>query len=438
MYSFRTAFLQFSLLFALAALTQNPAQAAADPDAAAKIFDEAKAICERDAGALWGKTLCGPLMLVDPTDLSIIANQRDGGGALKPAGAYFTGILPRNEIVANTTVHWSGTRWSEILWPLPDDDAKRHVLIAHELFHRIQQDLNMAQRDGGNHHLDTLEGRYLLQLEWRALAKALDATSEAERITAIGDALLFRGQRYRLFAQAASEEAALELHEGVSEYTGVRLGLATHEARIRFALHDLSAFVDSPTFVRSFAYATGPAYGLLLDEADPEWRRKLNPDQQLQRMLSSALQLSEPEFTNLDARQNIYDDGSLRSRELKRDEERSARLKTLQAKLVDGPVLTLPLKNSSYQFNPQTLQPLGDHGTVYPTLRLSDDWGVLEVSDGALLNQVAKVATVSTVGFDAVALQAAGWRLTLKSGWTLQPGEREGDLVVKSAGDTGK
>ena len=47
----------------------------------------------------------------------------------------------------------------------------RHVTLAHELFHRIQSGLGLTRPEAGNRHLDTLEGRYLLQLEWRALAR---------------------------------------------------------------------------------------------------------------------------------------------------------------------------------------------------------------------------------------------------------------------------
>ena len=86
---------------------------------------------------------------------------------------------------------------------------------------------------------------------------------------------MFRQERYRRFRGAAADEAALETNEGIPEYTGVRLGLATPQERIAYAVYDLSFFVEAPTFVRSFAYATGPAYGLLLDQADPDWKAKL-------------------------------------------------------------------------------------------------------------------------------------------------------------------
>ena len=428
--------LRLSLVTASFALAATPAFAAIDPIAAAAIFDEARAICARDGGTLWGRTLCGPMLLLDPTDLSLVANQPDAGGALKPAGAVFTGVLPPSEIVANTTVEWSGTRWTEMLWPLPDDVDRRQVLIAHELFHRIQPDLKMARLDGDNRHLDTLEGRYLLQLEWRALAKALDAPHAVGRRTAIADALLFRHERYRLFPLAATEEGALESNEGVAEYTGVRLGLATPGARTRYAIRDLSAFVGSPTFVRSFAYATGPAYGLLLDRADPRWRGKLASGLRPDALLSSALRLTtSPSAAAVEARAVVYDDGTLRTGEVARDVEKQRHLATLRARFVDGPVLILPLQGASYQFNPQTLQPLGESGTVYPTLRLSADWGVLEVDGGALLDPRRKVATVTAAGIDRASVRGDGWRLTLKAGWTVDAGTRAGDLIVKQGAD---
>ena len=426
-----------ALATSLAGLAATPAVAAISPGDAARVFDEAKVICNRDAGALWGHTLCGPMLLVDPSDRSVVANQADAGGVLKASGPVFTGVLPSSEIMANTSIQWSGTRWSEILWPLPEDTEKRHVMIAHESFHRIQPDLKMVLHEGDNRHLDSLEGRYLLQLEWRALAKALNAVTSVDRKAAINDALLFRSERYRIFPDAAEGEGALESNEGVAEYTGVRLGLETPKARISYAIGDLSAFVEAPSFVRSFAYATGPAYGLLLDQADPDWRHKLNSGQRLDQLLSAALKLPSPALATLKAREAIYDDGALRAHEVKREQAKVAHMAALKAKLIDGPVLTLPLKRTNYQFNPQTLQPLGDLGIVYPTLRLTDEWGVLDVDGDALVNQEKKVATVSAAGIDPSKLKGAGWSLTLSQGWTVVPGVRKGDMIVQKAGDAG-
>lgn len=416
------------------AVASAPALGAVDRAGAGRVFSEARAICQRDGGALWGHGLCGPMLLVDPADRTIVANQADADGALKAAGTVYTGTLPASQIIANTSIQWAGIRWSEIMWPLPQETAKRHVMLAHEMFHRIQPELGMVWHEGDNQHLDTLEGRYLLQLEWRALASALRAPTPAARRDAIGDALLFRQERYRRFPGAASNEHALESNEGVAEYTGVRLGLETPQARRDYALQDLSAFVQAPSFVRSFAYATGPAYGLLLDQADPAWRGKLHSGQRLDPLLATALHLPAPAFDTLAAREKVYDDGTLHASEVRRDQARQVRLAALKAKLVDGPVLVLPLLHETHQFNPQTLQPLGEFGTAYPTMRLSDDWGVLEVDDGVLLG--GNRATVSAVGANPTGLKGAGWRLQLHPGWTVGPGARKGDLAVRRVGDS--
>ena len=414
----------------LAALGAMPAHGAVDPAAAVAVFREAATLCERDAGALWGHSLCGPMLLVDPADGTLVANRADAGGVLKPSGAVFAGVLPNDAMVANSPLDWSGTHWTELLWPLPDDEAQRHVMLAHELFHRIQPELGLPQSDSGNQHLDTLEGRYLLQLEWRALAKALRAPDAGARDAAVADALLFRRERHRLFETAAAEEGALELHEGVSEYTGVRVGLATPEARVAYALRDLAAFVPAPTFVRSFAYATGPAYGLLLDQADPAWRTKVRSGQRLDQLLAAALRLPAATPSDVAARAAAYDDGTLRAAELRRDEQTRAHLAALKARFVDGPVLSLPLSKASFQFNPQTLQALGQLGSVYPTLRLVAPWGELEVDGGALMDKAMKTATVSAAGVAPSDTKGPGWRLALKAGWSLQPGARKGDLVL--------
>jgi len=117
--------------------------------------------------------------------------------------------------------------------------------------------------------------------------------------------------------------------------------------------------------------------------------------------------------------------------EVRRDEERHARLASFKARLVDGPVLVLPLKNSNYQFNPQTLTPLDGYGTIYPTMRLTDDWGALEVENGgALVRDDASKATVLAKGADIAQLKGDGWRLSLNPGWTIQPGARKGDFTV--------
>ncbi|MEP6881295.1 MAG: hypothetical protein ABI866_04840 [Dokdonella sp.] len=405
--------------------------AAVEPVSTAReLFSDAQNICLRDSGRLWGQSLCGPILLVDYTDRSVWANERDGNATLVAEGAYFRGILGGDVIVANTPTQWSGTRWTQIVAPIPPQIANRHVLIAHELFHRIQPALGLTRPETSNQHLDTFEGRYLLQLEWRALAAALEATTRRETRSAIQDAVAFRHERYRLFPSAAADEHALEINEGVPEYTGVKLGLSTPQERTSFALHDLIAFVDAPTFVRSFAYATGPAYGLMLDEYAPGWRKNVGK-KRFDEMLMSALKVESMAESTISLRAKKYDGESLRDSEMKRESLRREQLDRLKNQLVVGPVLLLPLLHSNYQFNPQTLIPLDGYGTVYPTMRLTDDWGALEVeSGGALVDKETQKASVVAPSNKSSLTSGTGWRLTLKPGWFVEVGDRTGDYSV--------
>lgn len=67
---------------------------------------------------------------------------------------------------------------------------------------------------------------------------------------------------------------------------------------------------------------------------------------------------------------------------------------------------------------------------VYPTMRLSGEWGSLEVdSVGALLTDTH--AAVSAKDLDTSSMAGEGWRLTLDPAWSVQPGERTGDLIVR-------
>ncbi len=89
------------------------------------------------------------------------------------------------------------------------------------------------------------------------------------------------------------------------------------------------------------------------------------------------------------------------------------------------------------QFNPGNLQPLGDLGTIYPTMTLTDAWGFLTVEKGALLNtNWSELRVTAPKNTTARPVKGDGWTLELKKGWKLQPGKRTGNYVLaRSTGD---
>lgn len=406
------------------------------PEAAAAVFARADAICEREGGRLWGRSLCGPILIVEPGTRRVLASQADGEGRLHAEGGVFAGTLPADQNAAYTAFDWAGVRWTQLLWPLPGDEALQEVLLGHELFHRIQPELPLGVTAGGdNVHLDSVDGRYLIQLEWRALAQALQTSDEGARRRAVADALGFRAERYRRFPDAEAAETALELNEGLAEYTGVFAGAASAGARTAAALRDLREHAANASFVRSFAYASGPAYGLLLDALAPGWRAQLAGGPNLAWLLRDAAGVQPTAADALQAAAARYDGAALRAAEDARERDRQERLRINRARFVDGPVTRLPLVHMKVQFDPRTLQPLDEVGTVYPTLRITDDWGVLEASEGALLAADWSAVVVAAPDAAEAPLSGPGWQLTLAPGWRLVRGARAGDWTLEHAGD---
>jgi hypothetical protein len=427
----------FSLCFAFARSTLAQVPQPISSEMAQKDFAEAEVLCKADAGKLWGVSLCGPMMFVDPGTRSIVANQPDAKGVLTLQNGVYVGLLPKSQNIANTAMEWSGTRWTQMILPLPAVQSARYTLMMHELFHRIQNQLKIpSEREGDNAQLDTPDGRYFLQLEYRALARAIKADTENERKPAIVDALIFRAERYKLFPNAAAEEKALELNEGLAEYTGVRLGNPMSSDAMAATLDDLSRQTKVSTFVRSFAYATGPSYGLLLDRYAPDWRTRLSAGEGLSEMLGEAVKITLPTDLQQTAEQRAlqYDGAALRAAETEREVKRKAMLALYRAKFVDGAILTLPLKKMNVQFDPRTLQPFGDLGTVYPTIRITDVWGVLQVSNGALLKpDWSAVVVVAPSDATDSSIKGDGWTLEIKPGWKLTPAARSGDYSLQPA-----
>src|SRR5690348_14150986 len=62
------------------------------PAKAGAAFAERQAICGRDAGQLWGRSLCGPMLLIDPESRQLVANQ--AGPGLTAQDGVFVGRLP--------------------------------------------------------------------------------------------------------------------------------------------------------------------------------------------------------------------------------------------------------------------------------------------------------------------------------------------------------
>jgi hypothetical protein len=307
-------------------------------------------------------------------------------------------------------------------------------LLIHESFHRIQPDLGLNASDAINAHLDERDGRYLLRLELRAMAAAVQSHGRAAR-QATHDALIFRAQRHRLYPGSESLESSLEIQEGLAEYTGTRLalkatGLST--ARVAEATAD---FENRPTYVRALGYGTGPLLGLLLDRYCPHWRKRIHKAGFSSQLAPAVGFVASADLAGaVAASAPRYGGDSLARAEDERAVERARAVAEFHSLLVDGPVIVLQAEDLIRSFNPNNLVPLGSSGTVYPTGTFHAAWGVLTVQEGGALvasgNREVRVPVPSTIDSTATVIEGNGWRLELKPGWRLEPGPRPGDFTA--------
>ena len=381
-------------------------------------FKEAAALCERDGGKLWGVSLCGPMVFTDAATKTIATSQ-PAPDAPRPKELGFV----------NAPVTWGGTRWSAYMWAWipPSDPQARGTLFMHELFHRIQPELKLQAGVAENDHLDTLDGRYWMQLEWRALSRAL-TSSGAARAAAIGDALAFRRVRRTAFPAAAAAEAADEIREGLAEYTGVVVATSSTADAIAFAVRHLEAAEQEVNFVRRFHAASGPAYGLLLDAFAPGWTRRVTASEDLAQMLTAAAKIEPARDAAASAVR--YHSAELRSAEEKRDVEHQARVAGLKARFVDGPVLIVP-RPTGAATNNTGATPIPDVGLVIMEYRSTPAWGSLTATSGVLALTKGGVLHLTTpFQTSGSTLSGEGWTITLAAGWTVRPGKRPGDFEI--------
>jgi hypothetical protein len=426
------------MYLALAGFPAKAQQQPIDPQLAKQYFQDAQAASGRDHGALWSQELYGPMLFIDPETHAVVANQADQEGKLQARDGVYEGTLPPELTPANTAFSWAGVDWTMVMWPPPQFRQARVRLLMHECFHRIQPHIGLPGADASPSHLDTRQGRTWLEMEWRALEQAMWREGPARR-QATADALCFRAFRRSLFPSAAAQENALEMNEGLAEYTGVKL--STSSAK-EFAMVEDAALREAASgqgnFVRSFAYASGPAYGLLLDAAGTPWRGGLTPQSDLGVLLARAygIQVSAVSEAEAVRRAQAYDGKEVIALEVQRDRTRQAQMATARKRYIDGPVLVLPADGQfRYGFDPNQVVSVDESSTVYEGGQVSDVWGVLRASGGFLIVRgtkgVLRVQVPAPADAKERPLKGEGWTLELTPGWALEPGPRPGDWTLK-------
>ena len=396
-----------------------PAVAQVDQQRAQQYFKEVQALCERDGGRLWGVSLCGPIVIGDMRTQTFATSQ--------PAPA---ATRPQLVGLVNAPIQWGGATWGAYIWDFVANETPRgrNELFLHELFHGVQPQLGLSVQAQASEHLDAVDGRYWLRLEWRALARALRESGEPRNL-AVRDALAFRQARRMLYAANVESERGQEITEGLAAYTATVLAAESAADAIASAIDLLVNTEAQDSFVRTFAYASGPAYGLLLDASSPGWRQRVRGADDLATLVMRALAVQPATDPTSSAAR--YGGPELRASEQQRAQERQERVAELRRRFVDGPVLLIA-GGGAGSFDSRGAVVIPGIGTVYfGAYRFSGNAGTLQAEKGVLVETDSGLRRVpAPVRQDEGTFAGDGWTFKAAPGWVVREGARRGDYEV--------
>jgi hypothetical protein len=342
------------------------------------------------------------------------------------------GTRPRLLGLVNAPIQWGGETWGSYIWNdvASKSPRDRKELLLHELFHGVQPQLKLGAAAGTPEHLDSKEGRYWLRLEWKALEKALRESGK-QRTQAIRDALAFRKARRLLYPAGVEDERGQEITEGLAAYTATVL-VADSEGDAIVSALDLLVNAEKnakdASFIRTFAYFSGPAYGVLLDASSPDWRKRIKNTDDLAVLLMQTLNIQPGRGATIAAAR--YEGAEILLSEEKRHRDRQARLDELHKTFVEGPTLLFP--GGSHSYDTRGAVSLQGIGTIYfGPFRASGAWGKLEAEKGVLVSSDGSTRRVAApIKLDETTFSGDGWKLQLSSGWIAKEGEKKGSFEV--------
>ena len=93
----------------------------------------------------------------------------------------------------------------------------------------------------------------------------------------------------------------------------------------------------------------------------------------------------------------------------------------------EKPVLLLELESPYFDFEPENIHSLDTLGTLYSSIRVSDNWGKLTVDKvGCLVSNNFKYLRITAKGFkeEKNRISGEGWHLILNNEWEIVPVEQ--------------
>jgi hypothetical protein len=117
-----------------------------------------------------------------------------------------------------------------------------------------------------------------------------------------------------------------------------------------------------------------------------------------------------------------YDIETINKEEEKRDTDIRESVDRQLSNFTEKPVVFLELESPSFDFEPEDVHPLDSFGTLYNSIRVSDNWGKLTVDrGGCLVSNNLKFIRITAKSYkaDKNHISGEGWHLILNDNWEL-------------------
>jgi hypothetical protein len=398
------------------------------PEKAEMSFKNIEEICNRDSGNLWGQNLYGPLMYVDRKSRRIFANHQDKEGLLKLKEGIYTGFYPRENIVTTTTVNFGGTHFGMAPLPNEEDDYRLTTRAVHSLFHRYQQTIGINPEYFNAVNMDEKEARIWIKLEWKALKKAIGSDGEEQKL-ALRDALIFRGSNRESFPKYTSMENRFETYEGLATFTSFLLATKSPEEYRSRLFEYLDRIYSYQSYSRSYGSIHGALYATLLYFKGFDFKTITTDTIDLGKRVGELYQVRLPGVCR-DVAGSIsinYNITEIYNEEEQRLQEIKKRLNNQVSVFTEKPVVFLELESPYFDFEPEDVHFLDTLGTLYQTMRVSDNWGKLTVDKiGCLVSNNYKYLRITAKGLkiDKNHIYGEGWQIIMNDGWEVQESDQ--------------
>jgi hypothetical protein len=393
------------------------------PEKASKYFKIVKEICDRDNGKLWGKNLYGPLMYIDRTSRKIISNSPDNEGLLKEKDGIYSGYFPKELIINFAPVKFGGVLFAMAPLPPEEDEYRIKTGAIHGLFHRFNETAGIAPPVYNTNNMDEKEARLWMKLEWKALRKALDSEGVDPRL-AIRDALIFRGSNRELYQKYAIDENKFETYEGLATFTYTLLS-SNSPAEFKTRLFEnLSRIYAMQSYARSYGFIDGALYATLLYNKNFDFHEIKTDTFDLGKAVKKVYDIELPVICR-DVAGSLalsYDVDAINTEEDKRLADIRESIHKQISTFTEKPVVFLELESPYFDFEPEDIHSLDTLGTLYSSMRVSDNWGKLSVEKaGCLVSNNFKYLRITAKGFkeDKNRISGEGWHLVLNNDWEL-------------------